>query len=305
MKKCDIPEPTTPQKSPALPGKLLGMSHICNFFSLLFITLSSSIIYNSIYEVKRFRSIEGVTVLRYKEVIMQLPPEISLRNIEMTPLVDKLIARGIAGLEQLCDYIIRIRIALEQEQGRHRTGNAYRMRIDIRIPHRADIVVRRSSKARKKMPVVTETPLTPDKTEVEGPQPAGGGRPPVRKTREEPLLVLIGRTFESARRELRKIVDKQGGQVKAHSQPQIQAVVEKIFPEQQYGFLRTSDGQQVYFHKNSVLHNHWGHLTVGTAVRYVPEVGEKGLQASTVEPVDKPGAAEIHDRLHDLPRVSP
>jgi cold shock CspA family protein len=79
-----------------------------------------------------------------------------------------------------------------------------------------------------------------------------------------------------------------------------QAMVEKIFREQQYGFLRSLDGQSVYFNRNSVLHNHWQNLKVGTAVRYTQEMGDEGLQASTVEPVEIRGAAEMHDSLHDL-----
>ena len=30
--------------------------------------------------------------------------------------------------------------------------------------------------------------------------------------------------------------------------------MEKLFPEGRYGFLRTVDGREVYFHSNSVLH---------------------------------------------------
>ncbi len=171
----------------------------------------------------------------------------------MTPYTDKLITRGLAKLEQVCDYIISTRIAVEQVQGRHQTGNPYRMRIDIRIPERSDIVVERLSKASKKIP--------------EGYQPTGRSPVPTRGIREEPLRALIRRTFDSARRELEKVVDRQRGEVKVHPQQQTQAVVEKIFREQQYGFLRTLDGQQVYFHKSSVLHKQWESLTVGTAVR--------------------------------------
>ena len=79
------------------------------------------------------------------------------------------------------------------------------------------------------------------------------------------------------------------------------AVEEAIYPEQDYGFLRTVDGEQVYFHRNSVLHNHWERLSVGTSVRYEPQLGEKGMQASTVELVDKRGAAKTHGQLRDLP----
>ncbi len=230
---------------------------------------------------------------------MKIPPEIVVRDVNMTPYIDKLIIRGIARLEKVCNYIISTRIALEQAQGRHQTGNPYRMRVDIRIPDRSDIVVKRSSKASKKS-------LTPkDEAELEETQHNGRSPLPRRKIPEEPLPALIRRTFDSAQRELKKVVDKQRGAVKTPAQQQMQAVVEKLLPEQQYGFLRTLDGQQVYFHKNSVLHKHWERLTAGTIVRYTPEIGEKGLQASTVEPVDKPGAREIHDQLHDLPHVSP
>jgi cold shock CspA family protein len=39
----------------------------------------------------------------------------------------------------------------------------------------------------------------------------------------------------------------------------------------------------VYFHRNSVLHGDFERLSVGTEVRFSPEEGEKGLQASSVQ----------------------
>ena len=239
---------------------------------------------------------------------MQVPPEIVLKDVERTPLVDKLLTRGIARLEQVCDYIISTRIAIEKAQGRRQTGNPYRMRIDIRIPDRSDVIVKRSSKPSKRSPnglaqLETQQAL---KGEAEPERSELIRRSPLRRrgVREEPLQTLIRRTFDLARRELEKVVDRQRGEVKVHPQQQTQAVIEKIFREQGYGFLRTLDGQQIYFHRNSVLHKHWGRLTVGTGVRYTLEAGEKGLQASTIELIDKPGAAEMHDQLHDLPDLS-
>ena len=236
---------------------------------------------------------------------MQVPPEITLKSVEMTPDIDKMITRGLTKLEQVCNYIISTRIAVEQIQGRHQTGNPYRMRIDIIIPDRPEIVVKRTSRASKKLPddlsqMQIETALDAEpETELAKP----GGRSPLRRRgkREEPLGALIRRTFDSAQRELEKTMDKQRGEVKNHAQQQASAVVEKIFRDQDYGFLRTTDSQQqVYFNKNSLLHKHWENLRVGTIVRYTPEDGEKGLQASTVDPINKPGVAELHDELHDL-----
>ncbi len=240
---------------------------------------------------------------------MQLPPEIIFKGVESTPEIDKLIDRGIAGLEQVCDYIVSTRIAVERAQKRHLTGNPYRMRIDIRIPQRPDIVVKRWSKAARKLPdglaeVETEVATLEETGPVVLPTPR---RSPSRRRglREEPLAALVRRTFESARRELEEVVDRQHGEVKTPAHRETSGIVDRIFRDQGYGFLRNDMGEQVYFHRNSVLHDKFDDLTVGTIVRYVPETGEKGLQASTVQPVEKRGVAETHEALHELPVVAP
>jgi len=236
---------------------------------------------------------------------MQIPPEISFKSVEVTSGIEELLSKNIAKLEKVCNYIVSTRIGVERAQGRHKTGNPYRMRIDIRIPGRKDIIVQRTSAPPKI--VADRISALQAKKALEGqPEPEEERvvrRSPIRRKglREEPLPTLIRRTFEVAQRELEKEVDKQRRDVKAHTEQQMTAVVEAIFPKQDYGFLRTVDGEQVYFHRNSVLHNHWERLKVGTGVRYVPQQGEKGLQASTVELVDKRGATEAHGRLHELP----
>ena len=220
---------------------------------------------------------------------MQLPPEIVLKGIKTTPRIDQLMERGIASLERACDYITSTRIALEQEQARHQTGNPYRMRIAIRIPGRPEIVVKRWSKGlQKSVEAISqmETALEADgESELE--TVSLSKRSPVRpkKVREEPVVQLIRRTFASARRELETVVDRQHGKVKTPADLEVSAVVEKILREQGYGFLRTPEGEQVYFHRNSVLHGHWDDLAPGVTVRYVRELGQKGVQASTVEPL--------------------
>ncbi|MFB2918273.1 MULTISPECIES: cold-shock protein [Aerosakkonema] len=66
------------------------------------------------------------------------------------------------------------------------------------------------------------------------------------------------------------------------------ALVTKLFPEQDYGFIRSLDGRDIYFHRNSVLHDDYDRLEVGTGVRYVEQSGEMGPQ-ERVQIVDKPG----------------
>ena len=48
-----------------------------------------------------------------------------------------------------------------------------------------------------------------------------------------------------------------------------------------------SDGQEIYFHRNSVLDDDYSRLAVGSRVTYAEEMGEKGPQASTVKLMGK------------------
>jgi cold shock CspA family protein len=74
--------------------------------------------------------------------------------------------------------------------------------------------------------------------------------------------------------------------VKAHELTP-HARVTKLFPEENYGFLETPDGIEVYFHRNSVLGGGFDRLQIGMEVSFVEEEGEKGPQASTVRRVGK------------------
>jgi cold shock CspA family protein len=60
------------------------------------------------------------------------------------------------------------------------------------------------------------------------------------------------------------------------------AIISKVFPDKNYGFLTTPDGMDVYFHEHSVINKDFGRLKVGMKVRFVMEEGDKGPQASTV-----------------------
>jgi cold shock CspA family protein len=60
-------------------------------------------------------------------------------------------------------------------------------------------------------------------------------------------------------------------------------------PAGQFGFLQSNTGKEVYFHRNSVLDGEFSELAVGSRVTFVDEIGEKGLQATTVKLLGKHG----------------
>ncbi|MGD8828840.1 MAG: cold shock domain-containing protein, partial [Gammaproteobacteria bacterium] len=143
---------------------------------------------------------------------------------------------------------------LERAQHNHQTGNPYRTRIELRLPPNKDLVADK-------------------KGEVENPQVQ--------------LRPIIRAAFEAIERQLKRQTQKRRREVKRHDEPV--ALVEQLFPEQGYGFLRTPEGREIYFHRNSVLHDDFTRLEIGTGVRFALEMGEDGPQASTVQIVDKPG----------------
>ena len=74
------------------------------------------------------------------------------------------------------------------------------------------------------------------------------------------------------------------GRVKAHEH-QPTGLITKL--DHDFGFLQTSDGREVYFHKNSVLDGGFARLKAGTRVAFSEEEGDKGPQASTVRLLGK------------------
>jgi ribosome-associated translation inhibitor RaiA len=188
---------------------------------------------------------------------MQIPLEITYRGVEKTAAIEALIRRKVDKLERLCNYIISIRVTVESSQDHQRTGSPYRVRIYLSVPPGHELVVKRE--------------------ETEG------------HVHEE-LSTVVRTAFDAAERRLKELMERQRGKVKSHPEQERVAMVDKLFPQEGYGFLKTVEGRVLYFHRNSVLADDFDRLEIGTGVRYVETMGDKGPQASTVQILDKPGA---------------
>lgn len=102
------------------------------------------------------------------------------------------------------------------------------------------------------------------------------------KRQEAPrLMTALQEAFKAARRLVQDYVDRHW----APPQPVAGAAsgrVVRLFPHEGFGFIKGGKGDEVYFHRNSVLDGKFEMLDVGSRVRYTPEAGREGLQASTV-----------------------
>ena len=196
---------------------------------------------------------------------MHRPPTITFRGIDHSPTLDAAIRARINKLETYYGAITGCRVLVEPAQRHHETGNRYHVRIDISVPG-DDIVVAHepSLHASAQAIELAET------TRVNEPDPE-----------RKHVLVAIHEAFDIARRRLQDYARRQRGTVKAPAR-QSQGCVSRFFPIDEYGYIETEDGHEVYFQKSSVLKDGFDHLAVGNAVSFVEEAGEKGPQASTV-----------------------
>ena len=87
---------------------------------------------------------------------------------------------------------------------------------------------------------------------------------------------------------LEDYVRERRGEVKLHAVPD-HGRVARLIAEQDYGFIVTDDGSEIYFHRNSVANGDFEKLAVGDEVRFVTQETEspRGPQASTVVPLGK------------------
>ncbi len=207
---------------------------------------------------------------------MEIPLKITFRDMPPSKAVEANIREKAAKLESFYDRIMSCRVIVEAPHRHHHKGKAYQVRIDITVPG-GELVINRAPKRLKAAKLPTVEPIEKDFSE---------SHEPSKHAAHEDIYVAIRDAFNAAGRRLQDYARRQSGAVKTHETPS-HGRISKLFPEEGYGFLETSDGREIYFHGHSVLEPGFAHIAVGTAVRFAEELGEKGPQASTVHVISR------------------
>jgi cold shock CspA family protein/ribosome-associated translation inhibitor RaiA len=92
-------------------------------------------------------------------------------------------------------------------------------------------------------------------------------------------------TFAAVTVELDKIREKRSSYEIRIPTPPERGVVSKVLRDEGYGFILLDDGTEVYFHRNAVHDLEFEQMDEGFEVALNVEPGEKGLQATTVNPL--------------------
>jgi cold shock CspA family protein/ribosome-associated translation inhibitor RaiA len=182
---------------------------------------------------------------------MQIPLQISFENAEPSEAVRTAIEHEVARLEKYGQHITGCRVAVVAPSTKHRHGAVYRINIWVTVPPHENIVVSHQP--------------SDDQSHVH-------------------VEVAIKHAFAAARRQIEVLAQRASGNVKLH-EVEPHGRVSKISAD--YGFIATSDGREIYFHRNSVIDNAFDRLNVGSEVRFAEQPGEKGAQASTVHLIGK------------------
>lgn len=185
---------------------------------------------------------------------MQTPVEIDFQDVAGTPSVRQSIEQHLDKLEQRFGRITAGRLVVKGPGEHHRTG-LYDVNIRLALPDGREVNVARTPQADE---------------------------------RYSDLTFAINNAFKRARRQLQDQVRRLQGQTKHHA-AEPAGTVTHLDPAGEYGFIEAGDGHEVYFHKNSVLDDAFGRLSIGSRVTYFEESGEKGPQASTVKLAGKHG----------------
>jgi len=181
-----------------------------------------------------------------------LPVQIAFDGIEASEAVEAALREHARKLDRFYPRLMSCRVVVAAPHHHQHRGRLYSVRIDLTMPG-AEIVVNR------------EHPLD---------------------HAHEDAFVAIRDAFDAARRKLEDHARVQRAQIKQHETPEHGDVV-RLFSDEGYGFIRTAEGSEVYFHRNSVLNDSFDSLRVGAPVRFILEQADKGLNATSVRVVGR------------------
>ena len=183
---------------------------------------------------------------------MKLPLEITFRHMERSDALAANIEEHAAQLDKFVDNIMRCHVVVESPHQHKHQGQLFQISLDITVPGH-EITVSR-------------------------------GRD-LHHAHEDPY-VAIRDAFDAAKRQLQDLARKRRGDVKAHEAP-THGIISQLAPSDNFGKIQSSDGREIYFHRNSVLDAGFDDLNIGDEVRFDEELGDQGPQASTVKVVGK------------------
>ena len=189
---------------------------------------------------------------------MDSPLEITFHNMRSSDAIESDIRKRVSKLEKLYGRMVSCRVSIEARTKQHRTGNVYECHIEMHVPGRHLVVSR---------------------------EPMHVGE----RHANTDVRASIRDAFKAAEAQLRSFGSRKGGEIKPHASP-VHGFISELFAERDYGFILTSEGARLYFHRNSVMNGGFDRLKRGDTVHFIEGMGDTGPTASKVWPAETGGS---------------
>lgn len=173
---------------------------------------------------------------------MILPVHIQFHGMEPSDALETSAREHAHRLESFAPNIMACRVGIDLEQKHKHQGRPYGVRIDLTLP---------------------------------------GHELVVNRVQHEDVYVALRDAFDHMKRQLEDVVRKSRGQEKQHAVP-LHGEVVRLDDEGGFGFIRTPDGDEYYFNRDNMAGTPFEHMQTGSAVQFIPEMGDEGLQAKRV-----------------------
>jgi ribosomal subunit interface protein len=173
---------------------------------------------------------------------MKTPLQITFRDIEHSDAIESHIREKAEKLETFFEPIMSCRVVVEMPHQHKHQGKVFNVRIDIGVPG-SEIVVNRDQ--------------------------------------HEDVYVALRDGFDAARRQLQDYARRLHGETKSHAAEHVGQVV-RLVPEEGYGFIRRTDGDELYFNSDNLVNANFDQLSEGVEVKFIEEAAAEGLQAKRV-----------------------
>ena len=183
---------------------------------------------------------------------MQTPLQVTFRNMDDSESLESYIRERVEKLDNMSETVVDCRVVVEAPRKHQRKGGLYHAKIDITLPG-GTIAVNREQDLHQA---------------------------------HQDVYVAVRDAFDAVQRQMQAYISRQKGHVKSHESVPYGRISE-LHPEGDYGRILTAEGEDIYFHRNSVLNADFDALEIGMEVRFVAQEGDEGPQASSVRLIGK------------------
>ena len=192
---------------------------------------------------------------------METPPDVTFRDVEPSDMHRDKIRDEIDKLERYFDRITSCRVVVEQPHKHAEHGNPYRVGIRLGVPTKQLVV----------------------------------NREPRQGAERQSLDAAITDAFQAMRRQLEQYVEQMRRGRQKGGDPVKHGKVVRLMPDESYGFIRTPDGRDVYFHENTVSSATLDDLHAQHPVWFTEEEGDKGPMAREVHLMEEEELPELEE----------